>query len=85
MKMKKLRFASYNIFHGGLADYDMSRIAKNITDNQIDIVGLQEVDIGVARSGKIDILDELSKKTGYKYHAFLKLSTLRAVITALPF
>lgn len=72
MKMKKLRFASYNIFHGGLADYDMSRIAKNITDNQIDIVGIQEVDIGVARSGKIDILDELSKKTGYKYHAFFK-------------
>ena len=69
---KKLRFASYNIFHGGRAEYDMSRIAKNITDNDIDIVGLQEVDCGVARSGKIDTLKELSAATGYQYYAFFK-------------
>ena len=72
MKMKKLRFASYNIFHGGYADYDMSKIAKNITDNQIDIIGIQEVDMGVARSGGIDTLKELSEATGYKYYEFFK-------------
>ena len=68
----KLRFASYNIFHGGRADYDMSRIAKNITDNGIDVVGIQEVDRGVARSGGIDTLAELSRESGYPYYAFFK-------------
>lgn len=69
---KRLRFASYNIFHGGRADFDMSKIAKNITDNNIDIVGLQEVDIGALRSGKIDTLKELSAATGYPYYTFFK-------------
>ena len=69
---KSIRFASYNIFHGGGADYDISRIAKNITDNQIDVVGIQEVDRGTLRSGGIDILEELSKYSGYPYYAFFK-------------
>lgn len=69
---QKLRFASYNIFHGGLAGYDMSKIAKNITENAIDVVGLQEVDKGASRSGKRDILKELSDATGYPYYAFFK-------------
>ena len=41
---QKLRFASYNIFHGGRAEYDMSRIAKNITKNKIDIVDAAHID-----------------------------------------
>lgn len=68
----KLRFASYNIFHGGRAEYDMSRIAKNIIKNNIDVVGLQEVDRGTQRSGGRDILKELSDATGYGYYAFFK-------------
>lgn len=68
----KLRFASYNIFHGGRADFDMSKIAKNITYNNIDIVGLQEVDKGTLRSGRRDILKELSDATGYPYYIFFK-------------
>ena len=32
---KSIRFASYNIFHGGGANCDISKIAKNITDNNI--------------------------------------------------
>ena len=68
----KVRFASYNIFHGGRADYDMSKIAKNITENDIDIVGIQEVDIGTLRSGGLDTLKELSVATGYSYYAFFK-------------
>ena len=69
---KKFRFASYNIFHGGRADLDMSKIAKNIIDNDIDIVGLQEVDMGALRSGRIDTLKELSLATGYQYYVFFK-------------
>ena len=72
LENKKLRFASYNIFHGGRADFDMSKIAKNITDNGIDIVGLQEVDMGASRSGKIDTLKELSCATGYQHYVFFK-------------
>ena len=59
----KLRFASYNIYHGGKAGYDMSKIAKNIIDNEIDVVGIQEVDRMTARSGGIDTLIELSRAT----------------------
>ena len=69
---QKIRFASYNIFHGGHAEYDMSKMAKNILDNEIDIVGLQEVDRGVERSNGIDILKELSFATGYQYYSFFK-------------
>lgn len=72
MSDQKLRFASYNIFHGGRAEYDMSKIAKNILDNGIDIVGLQEVDRGTLRSGGLDILSELSAKTGYSHYVFFK-------------
>ena len=68
----KLRFASYNIFHGGRAKYDMSKIAKNITDNGIDIVGLQEVDMGTSRSGGLDTLAALSAATGHRYYTFFK-------------
>ena len=68
----KLRFATYNIFHGGRAAYDMSKIAKNITDNKIDVVGLQEVDRGTARSGGLDTLAALSEASGYKYYVFFK-------------
>ena len=67
-----IRFASYNIFHGGAANCDISKIAKNITDNNIDIIGIQEVDRGTLRSGGIDILEELSKFSGYPYYAFFK-------------
>lgn len=68
----KLRFASYNIFHGGRADFDMSKIAQNILDNGIDVVGLQEVDMGTLRSGRLDTLKELSLATGYLHYVFFK-------------
>ena len=58
---KSIRFASYNIFHGGGANCDISKIAKKITDNNIDIVGIQEVDRGTLRSGGVDLLKELSE------------------------
>lgn len=67
-----IRFASYNIFHGGAANCDISKIAKNITDNNIDIIGIQEVDRGTLRSGGVDILKELSEISGYPYYAFFK-------------
>ena len=69
---KSIRFASYNIFHGGGANCDISKIAKKITDNNIDVVGIQEVDRGTLRSGGVDLLKELSEISGYPYYAFFK-------------
>ena len=71
-KDKSIRFASYNIFHGGGANCDISKIAKKITDNNIDVVGIQEVDRGTLRSGGVDLLKELSEISGYPYYAFFK-------------
>lgn len=68
----RLKFASYNIFHAEKAGYDVSKIAKNITDNAIDVVGLQEVDQKTSRSGRLDTMKKLSEATGYKYYVFFK-------------
>ena len=68
----RLKFASYNIFHAEKAGYDVSKIAKNITDNGIEVVGFQEVDQNTRRSGRLDTMKKLSEATGYKYYAFFK-------------
>ena len=51
-----LRLMTYNIRHGaGMDDVvDLERQAKVIQNNQPDVVGLQEVDYIVPRSGKVD-------------------------------
>ena len=61
---------SYNIHHGEGLDkkLDLERIAKVITDAKADIVGLQEVDRGCARTQKRDLPAELAKLTGLKVH-----------------
>lgn len=67
----KLRFGTYNIYHAG-NNKDLTKIAKNITDNKLDIVGLQEVDNNTKRSGKINQVKKLGELTGYKYYSFFK-------------
>lgn len=60
------RLMSYNIHHGEGMDgkMDIERICKLIIDINPEVVGLQEVDSVVARSGNIDILHMLSEQTG---------------------
>lgn len=62
------RLMSYNIHHGeGMdAKMDIERIGKLIIAVNPEVVGLQEVDSVVARSGNIDILQMLSEQTGMK-------------------
>lgn len=67
-----ISIGSYNIANGGYADHDFSRIAEDILACGLDIVGLQEVDIGTFRAKKADTMKELSEKTGYPYYAFFK-------------
>lgn len=60
------RIMSYNIHHGrGMDDVvDIPRISDVINDVSPDVVGLQEVDSVVNRSGNIDIIQQLSEHTG---------------------
>ncbi len=60
------RIMSYNIHHGRGMDsiVDIERIGKLIVDVQPEVVGLQEVDSMVNRSGNIDIMQQLSAQTG---------------------
>ena len=67
----RVRFGSYNIYHGG-NNKDLKKIAANIVNNGIEIVGLQEVDNNTNRSGKVNQVKRLSELTGYKYYYFFK-------------
>jgi endonuclease/exonuclease/phosphatase family metal-dependent hydrolase len=57
---------TYNIHHGEGIDgkLDLERIADVIKAQQPDLVALQEVDKGVARTDRIDIPAELARLTG---------------------
>jgi endonuclease/exonuclease/phosphatase family metal-dependent hydrolase len=60
------RLMTYNIRHGEGMDgrVDLERIAEVIRREGADIVALQEVDRGVARTGRRDISGELASLTG---------------------
>lgn len=72
MEKIKLNIGSYNIANGGYAGHDMKLLADDILSRDLDIVGLQEVDIGTGRVNGADTLKELSDFTGYKYAVFFK-------------
>jgi len=56
---------SYNIHHGEGTDrkIDLDRIARLILEHQADVVALQEVDRGVARTDRRDLPNELAALT----------------------
>jgi endonuclease/exonuclease/phosphatase family metal-dependent hydrolase len=64
-----LRVMSYNIHVGIGMDkkLDLARIAEVIRRHRADIVGLQEVDRGVERTGRVDEIRELARLTGMDY------------------
>lgn len=67
--IKHMRVATYNVL---VADFGKSidKIAAEIKDNNIDIIGLQELDLNVNRSGNIDVLRLLSEKSGLEHFHF---------------
>lgn len=86
-----LRVMSYNIHHGEGLDQklDLARIAKLITDQRADIVGLQEVDRGCERTQKRDLPAELAQLTGMTVHFEKNISYQggeygNAVLTRFP-
>jgi len=70
---ERLRVVSWNIHHArGLDDrVDVARIADELRVLDADFVLLQEVDVGVRRSGGVDIPAELAKRLGMQ-SAFAK-------------
>ena len=67
-----LRVGTYNIKHGEQVGLDMSVIANDIKALNLDIVGLQEVDVGTNRVGGIDTVREIAESGGYEYYYFCK-------------
>ncbi|MCM4166502.1 hypothetical protein KCTC52924_03436 [Arenibacter antarcticus] len=66
-----IRILSYNIHHcnpPGQEDFiDINSIAKTISDQQPDIVALQEVDVDTERSGKGNQAELIAKKLNMNY------------------
>lgn len=63
---RPLRVLCYNI-HWALGmdgEYDIERIAEVINREKPDLVALQEVDVGVKRSGRVHEVRELARLTG---------------------
>jgi len=62
-----VRLVCWNIHHGrGLDErVDPERIAAELRELGADLVCLQEVDVGVARSGRIDLPRELASRLGF--------------------
>ncbi len=72
-----LKIGTYNIANGRDVDWDFSLIAKDIVDNGLDIVGLQEVDILCERSKFTDTMERLKEYTGMEYYAYFKCIDLK--------
>lgn len=66
MAPTRLRVLTYNIHHGEGVDgrLDLERIARVITDQQPDLVAVQEVDVNTRRTGGVDQAAELARLTG---------------------
>lgn len=67
-----LRVGSYNIKAGSLVGFDMSKLAAEIESHRLEIVGLQEVDHGTARSGGIDTMKLLAGAAVYGHYKFAR-------------
>jgi endonuclease/exonuclease/phosphatase family metal-dependent hydrolase len=67
-----LRIGSYNIKHAADAKLNLSTIAKVITEANLDIVGLQEVDLRTTRVNGIDQPRMLADAAGMPYYVFVR-------------
>ncbi len=69
---RSIRVLAYNIKHGRGNDgqVDLQRAAQVIRRLNPDVVALQEIDVDVTRSGKVDEPAELSRLAGLPHHAF---------------
>lgn len=69
----ELLLATLNIKHGAEG---LKKVAEAIRAVSPDIIGLEEVDVGCARSGFLDEPALLASLAGYEHYAFAKATTL---------
>lgn len=90
IKMKPLKIATYNIRHGADAGFDFSVLAEDLFALDVDIAGIQEIDICTERVGGVDSLRALCEKSPYKYFRFIHAMNYRggeygtAIISRYP-
>ena len=89
-EIDSLRVGSYNIYHLGKVNGDAQIIANVISDYELDVVGLQEVDKNAGRDGpRQDQAKVLADKLGW-YYGFSKAINLgsgeygNAIISKYP-
>lgn len=66
-----LRIATYNV-HNTDGSRSIDGISQEIIKHKLDIVGLQEIDVGVLRSQRKNTLGEINKLCGYPSAVFSK-------------
>jgi endonuclease/exonuclease/phosphatase family metal-dependent hydrolase len=76
--MPTFTLASFNICsahfrEGHYTEDNLRRLAEQITQSGADVVCLQEVDRGAARSDRVDMPAYLSEHTELKHHYFIKI------------
>ena len=61
-----MRIATFNIQHGRGADglVDVDRLARTVADIGADLLVLEEVDVGLARSGRADLAAAVARASG---------------------
>jgi endonuclease/exonuclease/phosphatase family metal-dependent hydrolase len=86
-----LRILTYNVHRcvGTDGRLDVGRVAAVIAAEAPDIVALQEVDVGRARTGKVDQAHEIARRLNMtsRFHAALRVEEELygdAILTALP-
>lgn len=67
-----IKVATYNIKHASNNARYAEAIGQLIKDEQIDIIGIQEIDMFCKRSGNVDVLDKIAKASGLNYYKFNK-------------
>jgi endonuclease/exonuclease/phosphatase family metal-dependent hydrolase len=85
------RLMTYNV-HGCVGvdgKLDVGRIAAVIAKSRPDIVALQELDVGRARSGRVDQAHEIASRLGMRFHFNAAFGVAEeqygdAVLTPLP-
>lgn len=75
-RVTTLRVATFNVHHceGTDGRLDVERVAHVIRETRADLVALQELDRGMARTGRVDQPGELERLTGLKvtFHPTLR-------------
>ncbi len=66
-----LKIGSYNIKHGADAGLDLTKIGDVIKAQNLDIVGMQEIDYKTKRANYIDQPAKLAEAAGMPYYVFI--------------